>query len=120
MVRYLELENGEKLPLKAGFMCLRDFEQETGKSLLNLEDELTMKEVEALFYYAYVNGCLATKDIGYLVKYTREDAALLMEELFLDFYALILLLVEDFMATHKKKLEAMSKQAKKPAKKKTS
>lgn len=108
MIRYLEFK-GEKLPLKNAFQCLRDFENETGKNIMNLPEGtvLTMAEIEAFFYHAYKNGCLAARSEGYKVKYTREEAGEIMDECFMDFVQLVNPLIEDVTEPYKKKLLAL-------------
>jgi hypothetical protein len=122
-VRYIDY-NGEKLPLKADFRALRDTEAETGVNVIKLKEneDLNLDQLTAFFFYAYVSGCLATRDIGFSVKYDREQAGEIMNEVYLDFVEEFPLLIRDMFETHlqKKKLKAAPKQTTKRKPKKTS
>ena len=112
-MRFLEYQ-GEKFPLKLGYYALKHFQRETKKNLLEIEKELEMEDIETLFYHAYVNGCLAGKSEGWKVKYSREEAEMMLDDNFFEFSQMIPELLEDSL--NKKKSNPV-KEKKKASKK---
>lgn len=114
MLRILQTEDGQKMPFKIGFYALREFQEETKISLIHLATDLTMSQTEALFYFAYVNGCNAGRAEGWSVKYTRDEVPELLDTMFLDFVQLVPDLIADYVnANTKKKSIAPATKAKK-------
>jgi hypothetical protein len=112
-MRFLEYQ-GEKIPLKIGFYALKHFQNETGKSMLEL-DNLTMEDLESLFYHSYVNGCKAGAAEGWKVKFEREEAETILEDNVAEFLLLVPELTNDCF--NKKKSTPEPVKAKKAAKK---
>lgn len=116
MIRFLK-NKGEKMPFKIGFYALREFQKEAGMSALTIERDLTMEEVEILFYFAYVNGCNAGKAEGWSVKHTRDDIVELLDFMFLDFIQLVPQLIGDYVDANTPDKKKSKPVTKKPAKK---
>ena len=88
MVKFLK--NGEeKIPVKISFAALKNFQKDTGKNLTAMSGELSFEDIESLFYHAYVSGCKSSKDIGYEVKYSREEMEGILDEVYLEFIEVI-------------------------------
>ena len=84
MVEFLKYGD-EKLPVKVSFAALKNFQKESNKNMMDVDSELTFEDIEILFFHSYVAGCKASKNIGFSVKYSREDMEEILDEIYMDF-----------------------------------
>jgi len=76
---------GNKWPLRVSYYALKQYQQETGKGIETLEEDIT--NLEILLHYAIEAGCKAENKLFSL---TRSDMELILDESMNDFNTILI------------------------------
>lgn len=81
-VKYLDYK-GDKLPYRVSYKSISKWQEETGKSLSDLEEiDSQLSLIEPLFYWAVVVGC---KYDGIELKYKRDELEDVLDDNWMEF-----------------------------------